>query len=709
MNVIKRSGKLERFDPAKIKKAILMAFNEVNEPSSEVDNILSAVISNLPATSTVDQIQDQVEQTLMAYTYYHVAKAYIQYRLSKNNLREVNPDPMAISDYIFYSKYSKSKNNQSSEQWFETIDRVAGMYNSPSLSQHFLPCYTKHFLPSMRSLQFAGPAINQHHARMYNCSGTLLDHPDRFSQIFYLLLCGCGVGVSVEWEYVDQLPVVNNTTTTVVHHIIEDSIYGWCKAVDVLINSYFDHNNNPYVEFSYHQIRPKGSPLVTSGGLAPGHLPLKTALESIRTLLSSCSGRNLRPIECFDLICLLAQAVLSGGIRRSSIITLFSPTDTEMLYAKHGDWYTKYPYRAMSNNSVVIKNSSSSRWVFDKVVKLSADWGEPGFFFQQRPNTVTNPCGEIVLDPRYGNTNTNTNNTNTKFGFCNLVEINMAQITSEDEFYRICSSAAHVACHQATFDQIIDHNGVNLHNGEYLIGVSLTGIFDCPTKITAQMLENGREIIKSVAKEMAVTLNIPINHTRCTCIKPSGTASLVLGNVSNGIHPHYSKRYFRRVTANNMEPAFKYFSKFNPLMIEQKNANESCIVFPVKVKEGSEYSLTLDLILFYRKHWIGWEKGGELVNNISCSYQLGSGSNTDINTDINTIYSNQLTIALIPPMVDKKYQFAPKEAVITPVDEARYRELINSYTPVDWTGYQGMVTDYGAACEGDRCTLDPQQ
>lgn len=742
MNFVqKRDGRIEEFQLSKVKKALLMAFNELNEPSSEVDYIAQNVFNNLDFNIpvSVESIQDQIERCLMAYDYFDIARAYIRYRDRKSECREVHPDPDSISTYIHYAKYSRFvpyKNRR--ESYKETITRVLMFHQAmyPTLVQqhkdldipiNYIPTpsdlekafsfvYSKHVLPSMRSLQFAGPALKDHQARMYNCSATHLNSLTKFSQIFYLLLCGCGVGISVEWENVRQIPQLGYISKSKIqHNIIADTIEGWCSALETLLYSYIPLTDSsqqstcPYVEFSYHNIRPEGAPLISSGGKAPGHLCLKEMLEAVRARLNIAQGRRLRPIECYDICCLIAKAVLSGGVRRSSLITLFSEVDTEMLYAKTGNWYIDNPQRAMSNNSAVI----TDRRVFDTIIELSQEWGEPGFFFRHGDNGLCNPCGEIYLTPGKDD-----------FGFCNLVEVDFSKVT-KDNFKSILEAATLIACYQAAYINIYDHYNRPLYSSkDRLIGVSLTGILDNPLYLahttdtlsdchtatatatlsnchtatdtlptdTLPILNFGRKIVQHIAKKYGC------DSGRCTCVKPSGTASLALGNVSNGIHPHYAKRYFRRVTANRMDPVAKYFAKYNPHCIEDTgHPTDIYIVFPVEAPQDAKLTLDLSTILFVRDNWI------TIPNNISCSYTLQSSQDAD------TIFNSNLTIALVPPFLDKKYPNAPKESVSTRLDELRWQELIRLYTPPDWSAYteESDTTDFRniPSCEGPKCDL----
>lgn len=308
------------------------------------------------------------------------------------------PDPAAIKNYIHASKYARYLPElQRRELYDETVDRVELMHlkKFPELRQEINEAFAlvrdQRVLPSMRSMQFGGRAVEVNHARQYNCASTLVDRPRVFAEAMFLLLSGCGVGYSVQYEHVEQLPqlaYVDNTK--VVHHVIQDTVEGWSDAVDALINAYI---GGYLVEFSYHLVRNAGAPLQTSGGRAPGHRKLRKSLERIRAVLHGAQGRQLRPIECHRIMCHAADAVLSGGIRRSAMIALFSYEDSEMMNCKADpDWFEREPWLANSNNSVVFVHGEVQERQFRRVFQFTRKFGEPGFAFLNNSGHVYNPC-----------------------------------------------------------------------------------------------------------------------------------------------------------------------------------------------------------------------------------------------------------------------------------------------------------------------------
>lgn len=428
--VRKRDGVTSQaFDVEKIVDAIRKAWVEVEggEPKPGVLRGVAFKVARVLGSEEVEveKIQDAVETALMASGRFAVAKAYILYRQKRAEARRARRalDPRAIADYIHASKYARYQPSLlRREVYDETVARVEAMHQRkfagvPGMRDEILWAFglvrDKRVLPSMRSMQFGGEAIAANNNRIYSCAFTLVDRVRAFAEAMFLLLSGCGVGYSVQFEHVGKLPRLGYVDEKrVVHHVIADTIEGWADAVDALMRSYVD---GTYVEFSYHLIRAAGSPLRTSGGRAPGHVKLKTALEAIRRVLHGAQGRKLRPIECHRVMCHAAGAVLSGGIRRSALIALFSPDDGEMMVCKTGDWWKedKEPYFAYANNSVALLRHETKEAQFKRVFEMIREFGEPGFVFLEQSHYGTNPCvppgtrvltreGYVAIETRVG-------------------------------------------------------------------------------------------------------------------------------------------------------------------------------------------------------------------------------------------------------------------------------------------------------------------
>lgn len=729
--VIKRDGTEQRYNSAKIQVAIGNAMKETfpgdsrwDKSSLEVMQVVDEKLKHSDGPFDIEFIQDLIERALMKQNFPRVAKAYILYRSKHAELRELDPDPKAISDYIHASKYAQYIPELGRREIFEeTVTRSRSMHieRFPDLTREicdkFAKVYEKRVLPSMRSMQFGGKAVAMHEARMYNCSFTLIDRPRVFQEIFYLLLCGCGVGYSVQKQHVAKLDKVGepNTDNVLIHHV-EDTIEGWADAVGLLMSTY---QNNMYFEPCYDLIRPRGSDLKTSGGKAPGHLPLKKLIRQIREIMDNAIGRRLRPLECHDLVCFIAEAVLAGGVRRSSLIALFSKDDDEMLSCKtheHFNYQGLNTQRSMANNSVVLLRHLSNKEEFMQVMKLNKkSFGEPGFMFTNNLDHGTNPCGEIGIDP----TTTKRNGLSvTGFGFCNLCEVNVAACKSEAEFFEACKAAAFIGTLQASYTDFpyLGEATKKIVERDALLGVGLVGIMDNPTiGLCAGTLKEGAQIV--IRENIRVAQLIGINPAaRCTTVKPSGTSSLELGCVGSGIHPHHSHRYFRRITANNNEPVAKYFAKINPHMVETKPNGDLCLTFPVKAPKNSIVISDLNAITFMDyifkvyDSWIlnGNHGGFELTHNISSTVVVKEG---EWDKALEYAWSNKgriRSMSFFPEFGDKKIPFAPREEV-TAQDESRWKNLVKNYTPVNYESFSEKedATNRAAepACSGDSCEI----
>jgi ribonucleoside-diphosphate reductase alpha chain len=695
MKVKKRDGSYQKFDASKIRKAVLAAFDAADENNiTEIGSIVDCIITEIRGDLEVSEIQSIVEQQILDHGYLEVGAAYIAYRVEQDLLRSQRLMPKAdwIADYIHAAKYAKYLPAVGRrETYSETVDRVREMHveKFPTLRTDIewamQYVYDKMVLPSMRSMQFAGPAIKAHNARMFNCSFTKVNRLNVFGQIMYLLLCGCGVGYSVQWHHISMLPTVAKVGRKVKHHTIRDSIEGWAVAIDTLILESILFGR--WVEFDYSLIRPEGAELVTSGGKAPGHLGLRASIENVRSILLAAGGRKLRPIEVHDIICHISDAVLSGGIRRSSLISLFSLADTEMLYAKTPGCFDPAgvnKHRALANNSVILQDPQRSD--FERIQRIAREgYGEPGFFFSRSLELGCNPCGEVVIDPG-----------DLGVGFCNLTEVNMAGNTDVLGSVR---AAAILGTLQADYTDV----GVpcNKFLEDRLLGVSLTGMCDNPeSSFDPLLLQEMRKTVQETNKCYAKELGIPA-ALRTTCIKPSGTSSLELGCVASGIHPHHARRYFRRVIVNDQEPVGKIFRERNPHMVERVG-NNWIITFPVQAHAGAEILADVDgreqlrRIILVKKNYIDG-------HNVSCTI----ATDDDLT---GMIWENREWIgglSFVPRGLDKIYPNAPREEVTSREDERRWNNLIELYTPIDWGSiqYDSGNQDLGSACDGDKCAL----
>lgn len=763
LRVQKRSGKIEEYNPNKIQRAMLMAFNATSAPGKipNISPLVHRVMMEIDGadwpdkTVAAEKIQDLTEHAIMDAGFHETAKAYIIYRHERSLARAKRrrPDKWALPNYIHQAKYARHRSEwERREVYSETVDRLEAMHldKYPQFAEQIKDAVgfvrRKEILPSMRSMQFGGKAVLEDHARSYNCSYTLVDRTRVFQEIFYLLLCGCGVGYSVQWQHVEKLPPVKQINVgRVRHYTVEDTIKGWADAAGELIKAFFQ--TGVWVEFNYSRIRPEGTPLKTSGGLAPGHVPLRKALELCRQILLNAQGRSLRPVEASDIICHLADAVLSGGIRRSSLIGIFSAHDTEMLYAKAKGNFRPAAgtdpglnaHRQNVNISAALERKGVHRSVFDRIIRVAQEnFGDPGFIFLEDLNHGTNPCGEIGLNPTiwlpcddpkhevldgecptcFGSGEV----LRTGFAFCNLTTINMATVVSVEDFVDRAWAAAVIGTVQASYTEFPYLGEVTeaIARREALLGVSMTGIQDCRRiSLNPVALQAAAHAVVETNKEWAQLLGIN-QAARTTCVKPEGTASLELGVVGSGMHPHWARRYFRRVTANPNEVLALEFQRINPHMVEVKPNGQLSLIFPIEVPEGSRVVKEADAIEFVKevetvyRHWVvpgtaRPDSSPGLTHNVSCTVTLRDGDLKRVCDYVWATRESFAALAFVPDTIDIKFPFAPNQEVKTPEDEAKWERLVANYRPVDWTKFReqvdGTSLKENMACTADGCAV----
>lgn len=746
-HVRKRDGVIvQGFDLAKLHNAISSAWRDAaaGEASEEaVSTVVMTIVQALPAgVVDVEVVQDAAEVALMRHGHFSVAKSYILYRHQRTELRELRADPVdskGLSDYIHAGKYARYLPELKRREVFEeTVARVEGMHlrQHPQMTAEITEAFDlvrqKRVLPSMRSMQFGGEAILANNNRIFNCSFSLVDRLEVFSEALYLLLSGCGVGYSVQFDHVEKLPAIAYIDRSrVVHHVVGDTVEGWSDALKALLESFRDGTN---IEFSYFQIRPAGSPLKTSGGRAPGHLKLKESLEAVRGVLAAAQGRKLRPIECHRILCHAADAVLSGGIRRSAMIALFSLDDSEMLFAKTGTWYAKDPWFQNANNSVVLKRDEVKKPQFKRIFTMIRQWGEPGFFFTNDFDYGTNPCAEIGLFPKLTITeqlkrklqmrgiSATTGDVFTGWAFCNLCELNAAKFESFEDFVAAAKAATLIGTLQASYTEMPYLGWVSeeLAARDALLGIGMTGMLDAPhISCNPEYQAQIAAMIRDWNKEFAFRLGIN-PAARTTCIKPSGTTSLELGCVASGHHPHHARRFIRRVTADELEYVFQAFRAVNPHMCVRKPDGKWVIEFAVEAPSGAiikeEVSALqfLDMVKSTQQNWV-------IPGTVDTTTAPGLNHNVSNTVTVRPeeweavaeyLWENReffTGVSLLASSGDKDYSFAPNEAITTAADERRWNEIVGGYKPVDYASLQEAsdATDLAGevACAGGACAI----
>ena len=611
-----------------------------------------------------------------------------------------------LQNYTFVSKYARwlEKENRR-ETWKEAVDRVRNMMHTKYASLNigsdidwaYDIMHKKKVLGSQRALQFGGEPILKRHAKIYNCTSSYCDRLRFFQECFWLLLCGSGTGFSVQKHHIAKLPSLSQEpkSETGKKYVIEDSIEGWADALGVLLSSYFTKPSedkfkdykDQYIVFDYSNIREKGSSLSSGVGKAPGFEPLQNGLEKIRTLLDRCLAngqKKLRPIDAYDIIMHSSDAVLSGGVRRSASLALFSHNDVEMAKAKTGNWYMDNPQRARSNNSALLLKDETTFDEFQILMDSVKEFGEPGFIWSDSTEMTFNPCVEVGMWPVDEETG------RSGWQGCNLSTINCSSVTDESDFYERCKAAATIGTLQAGFTNLeyLGEISQKIFQREALLGVSLTGIMEKhDIVLTEKVLKNGAKIAVDTNKELAKKIGIN-QAARVTCLKPEGTSSSMLGT-SSGIHPHHAKRYIRHVQANVLEAPYQHFKKVNPQACEKSswsaNNTDEVVKFPIEVPDGAKLKNQLpavemlSIVKDTQKNWVYSGKNRSLCTQ---SYLSHNVSNTvtvkpDEWIDVTKyIYDNRryfAGISLIPQSGDKDYIQAPFTTVYNS------REIVKEY------------------------------
>tara|TARA_R110001583_G_scaffold57863_1_gene172877 strand:+ start:20864 stop:22834 length:1971 start_codon:yes stop_codon:yes gene_type:complete len=643
-----------------------------------------------------------------------------------------------IANFTFTSKYARySEKHKRRESWKEAITRVEEMHvekydflseeDKQEIKWAFDLVRDKRAVPSMRSMQFGGPAVTSHNARMFNCSCRHIDSIRSFAECFYLLLCGCGVDFGLTKKYLNRLPDLvdaDSKTGTVLTYAVEDSIEGWADSLEAQLNSYF--KNTAYsgrkIVFDYSKIRRKGAKLKTGGGKAPGYSGLKNAHIKIKKLFDRVIEKNkktrVKPIDAYDILMHCSDAVLSGGIRRAATSVVFDHDDDEMMNAKTGDWISENPQRARSNNSVLFLRKKITETDFKKVLQSAREFGEPGFIFADHEDMLSNPCREIGFVPV-------TKDGRCGVQFCNLTSINGAKIHSIKEFRDAAKAASIIGTLQAGYTNFhyLSNTSRELTEEEALLGVSITGIMDNPKiLLNAKNQKECAEIAVETNQDWAKKLGIN-PAARVTCIKPEGTSSLVLGSAS-GIHPHHSRKYLRRIQCNKIDNVYQYFRLFNDKHCEESvwsaNKTDDVVTFPIEITNGALTKKDLDAfkhleyIKTTQQNWVlpGTSKYNKkkTTHSVSCTVLIKECQWDEVAT---YLYENRdyfAAVSLLAATGDKDFEQAPMEDMVTEKDEKLFDRLSKSLSPVDYTVLEEATDETNfqqvLACAGGNCEIN---
>lgn len=742
--IIKRDGLVVDFDPSRIENAIYRAMKEAGEwqegyPKKVTDVVLEdlyQLFGNTKELPTVEHIQDLVEKHLILQTFPKTAKAYILYRQEhadlRTRLKEVPEHVRALAneskkyfknqlaEFVFYSSYARwipEKGRR--ETWIETIDRYMDFMQENlgnALSQEEYANVREHLLHmkamgSMRLLWSAGKAAAATNVAAYNCSFVAPQQWRDFSEIMYVLMCGTGAGFSVERQNIELLPMIQRQTgKTHDPYIVPDSKEGWAEALEYGLATWASGED---VTFDYTQIRPRGARLETMGGRASGPEPLKNLLEFVREKMLARQGRRLTTLDVHDIVCKIGEIVVAGGVRRSALISLSDLDDLEMRTAKNGEFYIKNPQRMMANNSAVYNEKPTMHQFLDEWSNLiHSGSGERGIFNRgslrkQLPErrwetfkddfeySGVNPCGEIILKSRQ---------------FCNLSTV----VAEPDDTLETLLEKTKVATILGTYQASLTHfpylsDEWKRHcEEEALLGVAITGYFDCPVVQNAQVLSKMKEVALETNRTYAKRFGI--NPARAvTCMKPSGNSSQ-LHDCSSGMHPRHAKYYIRRVRIEGHNPLKQLFAEAGAPIVpevgqDKDTATTFVIEFPVKSPEGTVVKDDLSA-LEQLKHW-------KMVKEHFCEHNPSvtvSVSDEEWLSVGDWVYKNWDMVGGLSflPRTNHVYQLAPYEEI----SKNQYEDLVKRFPAIDFSDlvlYEHKDTTEGAkeyACVAGTCEID---
>ncbi len=608
-----------------------------------------------------------------------------------------------ITVYMKYAKYVPALNRR--ETWKELVTRNKEMHKkkfpqlADEIEQKYKLVYDKKVLPSMRSLQFGGKPIEISPNRIYNCAYLPIDSIDAFSETMFLLLGGTGVGYSVQRHHVEKLPCIQKPwPKRKKRFLIGDSIEGWADAVKVLMKSYMNGGGSK-IEFDYSDVRPKGAQLVTSGGKAPGPQPLKECILKVKGILESKeTGEQLTTLEAHDIVCYIADAVLAGGIRRAALISLFNADDDQMISCKSGNWWELNPQRGRANNSAVLMRHKITKEFFMDIwkrVELSGA-GEPGIYLNNDKDWGTNPCCEIALRPHQ---------------FCNLCEVNVSNIESQEDLNERVKAAAFIGTLQAGYTDFHYLRDIwrETTEKEALIGVSMTGIGS--GVVLGYDMKKAASIVKRENTRVAKIIGIN-QSARTTTVKPAGTTSLVLGT-SSGIHAWHNDFYIRRIRVGKNESIYQHLKSNHPELVEDeyfRPHDTAVIQVPQKAPVGSIMRTESPFQLLERvkkvaTEWVkpGHRKGSN-SHNVSATISLKK-EDWELAGEWMWNNRNDYNGLSVLPYDGGTYTQAPFEDIT----EEKYNEMMKSLHTVDLSNVIEIEdnTDLSGelACAGGSCEI----
>lgn len=749
-NIKKRDGRIVPFEFSKIKTAVSKAFTNTGEGNADDAEKVASSVSNQFSIAvslddtyvpSVEEIQDEVERQLVVLGYPATAKEYILYRAKRAETRDemgVVPEHVRelaqksaqyfrnnpLGEFVYlrtYARWIKEENRR--ETWIETVDRYVNFMRENLKDKLTEDEYAEvreailkqEVMPSMRAMQFSGEPARRCNTCFYNCSYIAPTELNDFAEIMYLSMQGCGVGFSVESEAVQQLPQIKKQRGVMLPtHVIEDSREGWCDALTIGLKAWYGGKD---IEFDYSQIRPAGARLQTQGGKASGPEPLQSLLTFARDRILKRQGRRLRNIDAHDIICKVGECVVAGGVRRTAMISLSDLDDADMRDAKKGQFFLTDQHRSVANNSAVyeyrpsntelmeewvalMKSGSGERGIFNRgglgaqmpkrrVKMMEEKYGKDGFDLMG-----TNPCGEITLQSKE---------------FCNLSEVIARANDTEESLLRKARLATLLGTYQSSLINFkyISKEWTENVKAERLLGVSITGQWDCPAVRNADTLNKMREETIATNKKYAKRFGIE-ESSSITCVKPSGTVSQTF-DCSSGLHPRNAPFYIRRIRISATDSLFRLVKDaglpyFPEVGQNVDTANTYVLEFPVKAPEGSVFKndlSALEQLEYWKMVKLNWTE-----HNPSATVSVGEDEWIGV---VNWLEQNWEIIGGLSFLPREKhvYRLAPYEEI----SKEEYEKRVASFPAVD---YSKLVTyehtdetemKKEAACAGGTCDI----
>ena len=612
----------------------------------------------------------------------------------------MNKSNKFLSDIVVYRTYAKYLDHLGRRESLEEIinrNMMMHLERFPNLSRDIIKAYKQvhdlNVMPSMRSMQFGGESILKNNIKLFNCSFAAANYSEIFSEALYLLMCGTGFGFSVQKHHTNNLPTIRKPKEES-KYIVSDSIEGWAESLNTLVRSYFNGGLRPLFDFTL--IRPKGSRL-SSGATAPGHEPLKRMLELVENKLKLAIGRKLKTIEVDDMLCIIADCVLSGGIRRAALISIFDKDDNDMLTAKHGHWWEKHPHRARANNSAVLHRQTTTREEFNAVFDacIASNSGEPGFVWTNNLELGVNPCCEISLNSNQ---------------FCNLTSVNLTGVKNEKDLHNRVYAASLLGTLQAAYTDFpyIKENWKIQTEKEALLGVSFTGVAD-NNVLTNEQLQNSAKLVLDVNEKYAKKIGINL-AARSTCLKPEGTMSCVVGSAS-GIHARYDDYYIRRVRMNKGDALTNYLQSVVPSLVEDDLFSPTGVVVSIPQespkgsinRNGETASSLLDRVLKYNENWVSaGHRSGANNHNVSCTINYKPEEVAELRERMWDNRSSYTGISLLP-FDGGSYKQAPFETCSKEVfdDMSKHIKSVNLNEVIEFQDNTKRIEQL--ACSGGAC------